>query len=120
MMEAFGADYELPNLTAYNETYAAIDQMYLNYRMFLLHGESNYIDCLERTLYNGVFSGMRLDGASSSIPILLRRTGCIVSMRIIRWIVSRGSDALVAPAIFADSFPPCRAIYTPSRTIICM
>ena len=48
--EAFGADYELPNLTSYNETCAAISMVYLFHRMFLLHGDAKYIDCLERTL----------------------------------------------------------------------
>lgn len=57
--EAFGDNYELPNLTAYNETCAAISMVYLNERMFLLHGESKYIDCIERTLYNGGISGMK-------------------------------------------------------------
>ena len=59
--EAFGADYELPNKTAYNETCAAIAQVYLNQRMFMLHGDAKYIDCLERTLYNGVICGMSVD-----------------------------------------------------------
>ncbi|MBP1663390.1 MAG: glycoside hydrolase family protein, partial [Bacteroidetes bacterium] len=54
--EAFGADYELPNLTAYNETCAAIANVYWNYRMFLLHGDAKYIDVLERSLYNNVIS----------------------------------------------------------------
>ena len=62
--EAFGADYELPNLTAYNETCAAISMVYLFERMFLLHGDAKYIDCLERTLYNGVISGMSVDGGT--------------------------------------------------------
>ncbi len=66
--EAFGGDYELPNLTAYNETCAAISMVYFNYRMFLLHGESKYFDCLERTLYNGVFSGMSIDGGRFFYP----------------------------------------------------
>ncbi len=66
--EAFGADYELPNLTAYNETCAAIAQVYLNYRMFLLHGDAKYFDCLERTLYNGVISGMSMDGGRFFYP----------------------------------------------------
>ena len=60
--EAFGKNYELPNLTAYNETCAAIAQVYLNYRMFLLHGDAKYIDCLERTLYNGLISGISIGG----------------------------------------------------------
>ena len=60
--EAFGNDYELPNLTGYNETCAAIANVYWNYRMFLLHGDSKYIDVLERSLYNGVNAGVGLDG----------------------------------------------------------
>lgn len=73
--EAFGANYELPNLTAYNETCAAIAQVYLNQRMFLLHGESKYIDCLERTLYNGVISGMSMDGGRFFYPNPLEADG---------------------------------------------
>lgn len=60
--ERFGNNYELPNLTAYNETCAAIANVYWNYRMFLLHGDSKYIDVLERSLYNNVASGVSLDG----------------------------------------------------------
>ena len=73
--EAFGADYELPNLTAYNETCAAIAQVYLNHRMFLLHGDARYIDCLERTLYNGVISGMSVDGGRFFYPNPLASDG---------------------------------------------
>ena len=73
--EAFGSNYELPNLTAYNETCAAIAQVYLNYRLFLLHGESKYIDCLERTLYNGVISGMSMDGGRFFYPNPLSSDG---------------------------------------------
>ena len=73
--EAFGADYELPNLTAYNETCAAIAQVYLNYRMFLLHGDAKYYDCLERTLYNGVISGMSMDGGRFFYPNPLESDG---------------------------------------------
>ncbi len=73
--EAFGADYELPNLTAYNETCAAIAMVYLNYRMFLLHGDAKYFDCLERTLYNGVISGMSMDGGRFFYPNPLESDG---------------------------------------------
>ncbi len=73
--EAFGANYELPNLTAYCETCAAIAQVYLNYRLFLLHGESKYYDCLERTLYNGVISGMSIDGGKFFYPNPLESHG---------------------------------------------
>lgn len=73
--EAFGSNYELPNLTAYNETCAAISMVYLNYRMFLLHGEAKYIDVLERTLYNGVISGMSIDGGRFFYPNPLASDG---------------------------------------------
>lgn len=62
--ERFGANYELPNETAYNETCAAIGSVFWNQRMFLLHGDSKYIDVLEKTLYNGLISGVGLDGKS--------------------------------------------------------
>lgn len=62
--ERFGADYELPNKTAYNETCAAIGNVFWNQRMFLLHGDSKYIDLLEKVLYNGLISGVGLDGQS--------------------------------------------------------
>jgi len=62
--ERFGANYELPNETAYNETCAAIGSVFWNERMFLLHGDSKYIDVLEKTLYNGLISGVGLDGKS--------------------------------------------------------
>ncbi|AYL94928.1 glycoside hydrolase family 127 protein [Mucilaginibacter celer] len=60
--EAFGDDYQLPNMSAYAETCAAIGNVYWNNRMFLLHGDSKYIDVLERTLYNGLLSGVSLSG----------------------------------------------------------
>ena len=62
--ERFAGNYELPNLTAYNETCAAIANVYWNYRMFLLHGDSKYIDVLERSLYNTVVAGVGMDGKS--------------------------------------------------------
>ena len=62
--ERFGENYKLPNATAYNETCAAIANVYFNYRMFLLHGDAKYIDVLERSLYNGLISGVGLDGQS--------------------------------------------------------
>lgn len=73
--EAFGANYELPNATAYNETCAAIGNVYMNYRLFLLHGESKYFDVLERTLYNGLISGVSIDGGSFFYPNPLASTG---------------------------------------------
>ena len=60
--ESFGDDYELPNLTAYNETCAAIANIMWNHRMFMLHGDAKYIDVLEQTLYNGFLAGVSLGG----------------------------------------------------------
>ena len=62
--EAFGDNYELPNLTSYNETCAAQANIFWNHRLFLLTGDSKYIDILERTLYNGFLAGVGLDGKS--------------------------------------------------------
>lgn len=62
--ERYGDNYELPNATAYNETCAAIANVYWNQRMFQLHGDSKYIDVLEKILYNGLISGLGLDGKS--------------------------------------------------------
>ncbi len=73
--EAFGDNYELPNLTAYNETCASIANVYWNYRMFLLHGESKYIDVLEAALYNGVISGISLSGSTFFYPNPLESNG---------------------------------------------
>ena len=60
--EAFGDAYELPNAEAYTETCAAIGNALWNYRLFLLHGESKYMDVFERVLYNGLLSGVSLTG----------------------------------------------------------
>ena len=73
--EAFGDNYELPNFSAYNETCAAIGNVYVNYRLFLLHGDAKYFDVLERTLYNGLISGVSLDGGSFFYPNPLASTG---------------------------------------------
>jgi len=62
--ERFGGNYELPNATAYNETCAAIANVYWNHRMFLLHGDAKYVDVLEKSLYNGLISGVGMDGNS--------------------------------------------------------
>ena len=73
--EAFGKNYELPNMTAYCETCAAIGNVYVNHRLFLLHGESKYYDVLERTLYNGLLSGVSLEGNGFFYPNPLESEG---------------------------------------------
>lgn len=73
--EAFGKNYELPNMSAYCETCAAIGNVYWNHRQFLLHGESKYYDVLERTLYNGLISGVSLTGDRFFYPNPLESIG---------------------------------------------
>ncbi len=60
--EAFGEAYELPNDVAYAETCAAVANMLWNHRMFLLTGDSKYMDVFERVLYNGFLAGVSLEG----------------------------------------------------------
>ena len=60
--EAFGESYELPNFTAYGESCAAIGNMMWNWRMLAATGDAKYTDVIERALYNGINSGMSLDG----------------------------------------------------------
>ena len=73
--EAFGDNYELPNLTAYNETCAAIGNVYWNHRLFLMHGDAKYYDVLERSLYNGLISGVSMDGGTFFYPNPLESDG---------------------------------------------
>lgn len=60
--EGFTADYDLPNRTAYAETCAAIGLVFWAHRMAQLEDDGRYIDALEQALYNGVLSGVSLDG----------------------------------------------------------
>ncbi len=73
--ESFGDDFELPNLTAYNETCAAIGSVAWNQKMFMLTGESKYFDIVERTLYNGLIAGLSADGTRFFYPNPLESDG---------------------------------------------
>jgi DUF1680 family protein len=73
--EAFGQPYELPNMTAYNETCASVGMDYWAHRLFLLEGDAQYIDVMERTLYNGLISGVALDGKTFFYPNPLESNG---------------------------------------------
>lgn len=79
--EQFGANYELPNLTAYNETCAAIGDVYWNHRLHNLYGDVKYFDVIERTLYNGLISGLSLDGTNFFYPNALESDGVYKSNR---------------------------------------
>ena len=73
--EGFGKPYDLPNMQAYNETCASIGMDYWNHRLFLLHGDAKYIDIMERTLFNGLLSGVSLDGKTFFYPNPLESNG---------------------------------------------
>jgi len=60
--EQFGAPYELPNLSAWNETCAAYGNVVWNHRLFLLTRDARYIDVMERVLYNALLVGVSLRG----------------------------------------------------------
>lgn len=60
--EAFTVDYDLPNDTSYTETCASIGLIFWAQRMLCLEPDSKYADALEKALYNGVLSGVSLDG----------------------------------------------------------
>jgi hypothetical protein len=73
--EAFGAPYELPNRTAYNETCANIGNAMWNWRMLGLTGEAKYADLMERVLYNCMLSAVDLEGKCFFYTNPLRRCG---------------------------------------------
>jgi hypothetical protein len=60
--EGFTVDYDLPNVTAYQETCASVAMVLWNHRLNLLYGDARYADALERALYNGVLAGVSLEG----------------------------------------------------------
>ncbi|RYG59836.1 glycoside hydrolase family 127 protein, partial [bacterium] len=62
--EGFGPDYDLPN-QGYNESCAACGLVYFAQSMFLLDGQSESVDVLERTLYNALLHGISLDGTTT-------------------------------------------------------
>lgn len=73
--EAFGAPYELPNMSAYCETCASIGNVYWNHRLFMLHGDGKYYDILERSLYNSLLSGVGMSGDKFFYPNPLESHG---------------------------------------------
>ena len=60
--QAYGRDYQLPNITAYNETCANVGNAMWNWRMLGITGQARFADILELVLYNSVLSGISLDG----------------------------------------------------------
>lgn len=60
--EGFTQDYELPNDTVYAETCASIGLVFFADRMLRMETDRKYADIMERALYNGILSGIQLDG----------------------------------------------------------
>jgi DUF1680 family protein len=73
--EGFAEPFYLPNMSAYCETCASIGDIFTNHRLFLLHGETKYIDILEKTLYNSMLSGVSLSGDRFFYPNPLESNG---------------------------------------------
>lgn len=73
--EGFGDAYELPNISAYNETCAAIANALWAQRMFQLHADAKYIDVWELSVYNSVLSGISLSGDRFFYPNPLAADG---------------------------------------------
>ena len=73
--EAFGERYELPNMTAYTETCASVANVFWNHRLYSATGDARYLDVLERTLYNGLISGIGQDGCTFYYPNPLESDG---------------------------------------------
>lgn len=73
--EAFGDPFELPNMTAYTETCASVANVFWNHRLYRATGDAKYLDVLERTLYNGLISGIGSDGCHFFYPNPLESDG---------------------------------------------
>lgn len=73
--ESFGNDYQLPNGTAYAETCAGIGLVYFAHEMWKITADAEYIDVLERTIYNEVLGGVAIMGDEFFYPNKLLSTG---------------------------------------------
>ncbi|MCP5519961.1 MAG: glycoside hydrolase family 127 protein [Verrucomicrobiales bacterium] len=96
--QAYGRNYQLPNVTAHNETCANIGNVLWNWRMFLATGESRFIDVLELALYNSVLSGVSLGGTNFFYTNPLRVTDPLPTE--LRWSRTR------VPYVSAFCCPP--------------
>lgn len=71
--QAFGYEYQLPNITAYNETCATLENIFWNYRMFLSDPKAKYFDVIERGMFNVTLASVSLDGDKYFYENMLRR-----------------------------------------------
>ncbi len=72
--QAFGYEYQLPNITAYNETCASLGLVFWAYRMYLIEPKAEYMDILERAMLNVNLAAVSLDGDRFFYENMLRRT----------------------------------------------
>lgn len=72
--QAFGYEYQLPNVTAYNETCASLGLVFWAYRMYLIEPKAEYMDVLERAMLNVNLAAVSLDGVYFFYENVLRRT----------------------------------------------
>lgn len=72
--QAFGYEYQLPNITAYNETCASLGNIMWNLRMFAIEPDAKYFDLIERTMLNLTLASVSLDGDKYFYENMLRRT----------------------------------------------
>ncbi len=72
--QAYGYEYQLPNITAYNETCANIGLVMWAYRMFTIEPKAEYFDIIERTMLNVNLAAVSLDGRKYFYENMLRRT----------------------------------------------
>ena len=72
--QAFGYEYQLPNITAYNETCAALGGVFWALRRFAMHPQAEAFDLIERITYNLAAAAISLDGRKYFYENMLRRT----------------------------------------------
>ena len=72
--QAYGRQFQLPQEAAHNEICAQIGMMLFSWRLFQTTGDGKYIDNIENELYNGILSGISIDGRDFFYTEALRRT----------------------------------------------
>jgi DUF1680 family protein len=119
--QAYGRDYQLPNLTAYNETCANIGNALWNWRMFLATGEAKYADVVELELYNSVLSGVSLDGTNYFYTNPLRVTDPMpVQLRWPRTRVPYVSSFCCPPNLFRTLAESAGYAYAKTGNALCV
>ena len=71
--QAYGYEYQLPNVTAYNETCANLGAIFWAWRMFQIHPQASVMDFCERVMLNAAMAGVSLDGRRFFYENMLRR-----------------------------------------------